>query len=182
MLSFIVEYSHPRLSLPSIPLRSQFPNRKRSHMSNIANIITNGIAQPLYEVDPLTGAPRVNADGIVLLASSTITANGNTDIQVNNIARGIKLYISPGSFGSGASAITVKVQGYDPVSKNFFDMLTSASLTANTPVALTIYPGITATANISVNDVLPRSWRVTWQATAYGTGGSTLGITAAVLL
>jgi len=40
---------------------------------------------------------------------------------------------------------------------------------------LTVYPGLTAAANVTVNDVLPRTWRV---ITAIG--GSTPAVTATV--
>lgn len=151
-------------------------------MSNVANIVANGIAPPVYLVDAASGAPIYNQDGIVLLASAAITANGNTDIQANSFYRGIKVYIAPGSFGSGASAITVSIAGFDPVSKSFFTMLTSASLTASTFAVLSVYPGVTASSNVSISDVLPRSWHVTWAASAWGTGGSTLGIAAMLII
>lgn len=151
-------------------------------MSNIANIAQGGIAGPVYLVDAASGAPIYNTDGIVLLTSAAITANGNSEIQANNFARGIKLYVNPGAFGSGATAITVTIQGFDPVSKSFYTMLTSASLTASTFAVLTVYPGITASANVSVSDVLPRSWRVSWAASAWGTSGSTLGIAATLII
>lgn len=151
-------------------------------MSNVANILANGNAPPFYLVDAASGAPMYNQDGIVLLKSAAITANGNTDIQANSFYRGIKVYIAPGTFGSGASAITVKVQGFDPISLSYFDVLTSASLTASTFALLTVAPGVTASANVAISDVLPRSWRVTWQASAWGTGGSTLGIACALIL
>lgn len=151
-------------------------------MANIANIIQNGNAPPFYLVDAISGSPIYNQDGIVLLKSAAITANSNTDIQVNSFYRGIKVYIAPGSFGSGATAITVSVQCFDPVSLSFFTMLTSASLTASTFATLTVAPGITATSNVSAADVLPRSWRVAWAASNWGTGGSTLGISCALIL
>jgi hypothetical protein len=151
-------------------------------MSNQAIIAQNDIARAIYLVDAASGMPLYNSDGVVLLASSAITANGNSELQLNSFARGVKLYVNPGTFGSGASAITVKVQGFDPVSRAYYDLLTSASLTASTFAVLTVYPGITVSSNVSVSDVLPRSWRVAWQASAWGTGGSTLGIAAALLL
>ena len=151
-------------------------------MSNIANIVPNGIAPPVYLVDAVSGSPIYNQDGIVLLKSAVITANSNSEIQANNFARGIKVYIAPGAFGSGASAITVSIQGFDPVSLSTFTMLTSASLTASTFAVLTVAPGITAASNVSISDVLPRSWRVTWAASAWGTGGSTLGIAAMLII
>jgi hypothetical protein len=58
-------------------------------MSNIANVLTNGNAPPFYLVDPVSGEPMYNQDGIVLLSSAAITANDNTDIQHNSFYRGI---------------------------------------------------------------------------------------------
>ncbi len=125
---------------------------------------------------------RGNLDGITLLASGSVTTNGNSADQTNYNGHGIKLFINPGTFGSGASAITVTLQGRDPVSGTYYTILQSASLTANTFAILSVFPGFATTANVSANDVLPRTWRVTWQATAWGTGGSTLGISCAIIL
>jgi hypothetical protein len=125
---------------------------------------------------------RNNQDNITLLASGVITSNGNSIDQTNFNARGLKLFIAPGTFGAGASAITVTLQGKDPVSGSYYTILTSASLTASTFAVLSVYPGLTASANVTANDVLPRTWRVTYQASNWGTGGSTLGIACAVLL
>lgn len=123
-----------------------------------------------------------HGSGIVLLNSGAVTTNGNCGDQVNTLARGIKLFLSPGSFGSGASAITVTIQGKDPVSGSYYTLLTSASLTASTFSVLSVYPGLAVSANVSANDVLPPVWRVTWQASNWGTGGSTLGISCALIL
>jgi hypothetical protein len=151
-------------------------------MTNVANIVTNGIAPPVYLVDASSGSPLTNTDGVVLLASGAVTANSNSVLLTNYVARGVKVYIAPGNFGSGASTITVTIQGFDPVSASYFTILQSASLTASTFAVLTVYPGIAVTANVSASDVLPRSWRVSWQASSWGTGGSTLGIAAALIL
>ena len=209
-------------------------------MSNVANIVQNGIASPTYLVDangnPLsttangdglttgvaasglyafngasqdriktsaagdgqingvlgaaaylyngTGEDRQrgNLDNIALLASGAVTTNANSGDQTNYNARGVKVFIATGAFGSGASTITVSIQGKDPVSGNYFTVLTSASLTASTFSVLTVYPGIAVTANTTASDVIPRTWRVAWAASAWGTGGSTLGISCALIL
>lgn len=125
---------------------------------------------------------RGNIDTYVLLASGTITGNSNSGDQINYNGRGIKLFVNSGAFGSGASTITVTLQGKDPVSGQYYTVLTSASLTASTFTVLSVYPGLTASANVTANDVLPRTFRVTYQASAWGTGGSTLGIACAIIL
>lgn len=128
------------------------------------------------------GNLKDNQDGIVLLASGIITANGNSADQVNNNCKGIILFITPGAFGATESAMTVTIEGKDPVSGAYYTILQSAALVASTAVILRVYPGLTASANLIASDVLPPTWRVIWAATAWGTGGSTLGISAAIIV
>lgn len=118
-----------------------------------------------------------NQDNIAIVASTTFSANGNSGNQINYNARGVKVYLATGAFGTGATAITVTIQGLDPFTNTFYNILTSASLSASSFTVLTVYPGIAVTANVSASDILPRRWRVTYQASAWGTGGSVLGIT-----
>lgn len=111
-----------------------------------------------------------------VLASGAVTSDGTSADFLNSNARGIRLYIVPGSFGSGASTITVTLQERDLVSGGYTDILTSAALVASTPVILKLYPGVTPAANQAVSDFLPVAWRVKWAASDWGSGGSTLGI------
>lgn len=131
-----------------------------------------------------TGADmqRGNLDTITLLTSAAISANGNSSDQTNYNGKGVLLFINTGSFGSGESTMTVTIQGKDPVSGTYYTILQSASLSASTFTVLRVYPGLTASANATANDVLPRTWRVSYSASAWGTGGSTLGIAAAVMV
>lgn len=123
-----------------------------------------------------------NVDGITLLASGVVTANGNSTDQSNLGARGIKLFIATGSFGASESTMTVIIQGRDTVSGTYYNILTSASLSASGFTVLSVYPGLAVSANVSANDVLPKTWRVIWTASNWGTGGSTLGIAAALIV
>jgi|SRR5262245_35664813 len=125
---------------------------------------------------------RGNIDTYQLLASGAISANANGSDQLNYNARGVKLFINTGAFGSGSSAITVTLQGKDPVSGQYYTILASASLTAGTFLVLSAYPGLTASANVTANDVLPRTFRITYQASNWGTGGSVLGIACAMII
>lgn len=126
------------------------------------------------------GALLLNQDGSDVLTAGVVTANGNSGDYSNNSARGVKIYVNPGSFGAGASGIIVTLQGRDLSSGSYYNILSSAALTASTFQVLTVYPGVAVTANVSASDVLPHTWRVTWQATNWGTGGSTLGIGCAM--
>lgn len=125
---------------------------------------------------------RANRDNITLLASAAITSNSNSTDQTNHNAKGVKVYIKTGSFGASESTMVVNIQIKDPVSAQYFTVLSSASLTASTFSVLTVYPGVTASANVALSDVLPRTWRVSYTASNWGTGGSTLGIACAYIL
>lgn len=121
-----------------------------------------------------------NSDGGDVLTSGAVTVDGHSSDFTNNSAKGVKLYIKTGAFGSGASSITITLQGRDLSSGTYYDILASASLTTSGFQVIQIYPGITAAANISASDVLPHTWRVKWQASDWGSGGSTLGIGCAM--
>jgi hypothetical protein len=123
-----------------------------------------------------------NSDNITLLASAAITANSQSADQTNSRARGLKVFVATGSFGASESTMTVTIEGKDPVSGTYYTILQSASLSASTFTVLSVYPGLAASANVAANDVLPKTWRVKWNASNWGTGGSTLGISAALIV
>lgn len=120
-----------------------------------------------------------NSSGIVL-PSGLVTSDGHFDFTNNYSTKGLKLYIIPGTFGSGASNIIITIQDLDLESGQTFDMLTSSALADSTPATLKIHPGLTAIANQVSNDFMPIACRVKWSASNWGAGGSTLGINYAV--
>lgn len=77
----------------------------------------------------------------------------------DGIARGLHLIIDVTAINLTPS-ITVKIQGKDPLSGKYYDLITSAAITAVGTTVLKVYPGITAAANLAVSDVLPPTWRV----------------------
>lgn len=121
-----------------------------------------------------------NADGVVLITSAALTTNTNASDQTNSRYKGVVVFITPGAFGSGASAVVVTIEGKDPVSGNYYTILASASLSANTFTTLTVFPGAVAVNNSIANAVLPKTWRVKATASNWGTGGSTLGVSCSL--
>lgn len=123
-----------------------------------------------------------STDGFTLLTSGAQTTNSGTgSTAIIPGQKGLLLFIASGAQGTGASAITVSINAVDPVTGIVIALLTSVSLAASTNSYLELYPGITNTANVALGVILPPHYSVTWQASAWGTGGSTLGITAAKL-
>lgn len=77
-------------------------------------------------------------------------------------------------------SVVFKVQGKDPATGTYYDILTSAAVVAIGTTVLKIYPGITVAANVSVSDVLPQVWRV--KATHGDTDGLTYSVSANLVL
>jgi len=58
-------------------------------------------------------------------------------------------------------SVTFRIQGVDRASGKTWDILTSAAITAVGTTVLRVGPGITATANVAVSDVIPPIIRIT---------------------
>jgi len=137
----------------------------------------------VYVIDPLTqkASQGSTSDNLALVASAAYTSNQTSADQTNSNGKGLLLFVKTGTFGSGASGIVATIQGKDPVSGSVYTILASAALTANSFTILRVYPNLTPAANLIANDILPRTWNVTLNATAWGTGGSTVGIAACMV-
>lgn len=99
-----------------------------------------------------------NVSAVTALAAASVGANGADQLNLN--ARGLKLVIDITTITGTTPTLTVTIQGKDPVSGKYFTILASAALNATGTTVLTVYPGLTASANVTANDVLPRDWRV----------------------
>lgn len=111
---------------------------------------TNALAQMAVVNTPVT------IFGGTAVINTTVIASNDQD---NSSWRGLTLYATVSNFSAGT--VTVAVQGKDPISGNYTTVLASAALGANGTTTLTVYPGITATANVAASAVLPKTWRVT---------------------
>ena len=102
-----------------------------------------------------TGA-QVAAVGVGSAGAASI--NG-TD-QENACYKGIKVVVDITALAGTAPTVTVTIEGKDQASGKYYTLLASAALSATGTVILTVYPGVTVTANVSASDVLPKTWRV----------------------
>lgn len=100
---------------------------------------------------------RGNTEG-TLLASAARTATTATADQTNHNARGGHIAVNVTVFG--ASTLTPTIQGRDPVSGAYYDILVGTPITATGLVIFKVHPSITAVAGAAAKDVLPRTWRV----------------------
>lgn len=57
--------------------------------------------------------------------------------------------------------LTVKIQGKDPASGKYYDILVSAVIGTVSTTVLKVGPAFTVAANLVANDMIPSIWRVT---------------------
>ncbi len=109
------------------------------------------------------GAPSVRAQagnlgGTILGSAARTAAQVNSADQQNLTWSGATVIVDVTAFTAGT--YTPKIQGKDPASGKYYDILTGTAIGGISTNVLKVYPGITAAANAAVSDVLPRVWRV----------------------
>lgn len=85
------------------------------------------------------------------------TTTQTTQDMKNEWGVGAEIYFNVGTIGTGS--VTLTIQGRDPTSGQYYTVLVGAAVTSNGLNRYQIFPGGTATANVSVNDIFPFTWR-----------------------
>lgn len=92
------------------------------------------------------------------LASASRTTT-QTGADVANVGyKGIKVVLDMTVVGTGS--VTLAIQMKDAVSGKYVTILTGAAVITNVTNVYTVYPGITAAANVSASDILPKTFRI----------------------
>ncbi len=73
-------------------------------------------------------------------------------------------------------SVVFTVQGYDPVSDTWYDLLASAAVTAAAVKTLQVHPALTAVTNLAASALVPDQWRVKAVAGAGATKSLTYSI------
>ncbi len=92
-------------------------------------------------------------------ASRAAATYNSSNLKFPNAKRA-HVVIDVTNVGGGPGTLVVKVQGLDPVSGNWYDILTFASINSVSIVAGKIAAGIPVVANLAVDDVLPETFRI----------------------
>lgn len=100
---------------------------------------------------------RLN-NNVTVLASAARTTATDSAAQVNYSNRGAHFIINVTAYTAGS--ITPSIQGQDPVSGEWYDVLVGLAMVATGIQILKIYPGIGEIVNGAASDILPRDWRV----------------------
>jgi hypothetical protein len=101
--------------------------------------------------------PMLPAEVTVLASLARTTTQTQAD-QANVGGRGIVVVLDMTAVGTGS--VTLTIQGKDPASGKYYTLLAGAAVTTNSTNVYRVYPGLTAAANATASDVLPRTWRV----------------------
>jgi len=94
-----------------------------------------------------------------ILASAARTATVNSADFINYNAKGLHVILNISALAATPSIVPT-IQGKDPISGEYYDILVGAAITTTGINILKIYPGIIATPNASASDILPRTYRV----------------------
>lgn len=101
-----------------------------------------------------------NQHKVVIAPATVISASANYDIDIP-YGRGIRVILAT-TAEAGTSTLDVKVQTFSGSSGTYIDIpgASIAQMTATGTSVLTIYPGITASANVAVSAPIARKLRI----------------------
>lgn len=110
-----------------------------------------------------------------ILALAAAAAGGNTANLDNAFWTGVQLGINITAITGTTPTLTVIIEGQDDASGIWYSLLSSAALSATGFTLLTLFPAVATVANVSVPQVLPKTWRV-----RYAIAGTTPAVTATI--
>jgi len=93
-------------------------------------------------------------------ASAARTATVSCDDITNLGGKGIVVILDV-TASAATPSITLKVQGKDPVSEEYYDILESAAVTGTSTNVYRVHPDLTASPNLIAKDVIPKTFRIT---------------------
>lgn len=99
-----------------------------------------------------------------LLESVARTATHSTDAQTNLGHRGLHVIVNVTALADTPSVVT-RIQGQDPESGLWYDLLAATAITDVTGTGIyvyKVYPGTGAVVGGAASDFLPATWRLTF--------------------
>lgn len=83
-----------------------------------------------------------------------------TAVQVSdNYAKGIQVVIEV-TAASATPSVVPTIDGFDPASDTWYNLLTGAAITAVSSTVLRVHPELTAAANLIAQDMVPETYRI----------------------
>lgn len=126
----------------------------------------------LYDGSASLNRQRGNTD-VTLLASAARTTTQTSADQTN--INGVRLKVILDATVIGTGSVTVTINGKDPASGKYYLILAGAAVVTNSTNVYTVSPGATATANVSANDFIPRTFQIVVTANNANTATYSVG-------
>lgn len=95
----------------------------------------------------------------IILESAPRTATVDSADQRDPNAEAVHIIINVTAV-TATPSITPRIQGKDPASGGYYDILVGTAVTAAGMTVLKVGPGLAAAANAAAADILPDIWRV----------------------
>lgn len=103
---------------------------------------------------------RRNNNEVTVYSSAARTATPTATDLTNYNHRGVVVVIDVTAI-TDTPSVTFTIEGKSTLGSDYYTILASAAITGTGVTVLRVYPGLTAVANQTANDIIPRLWRVT---------------------
>jgi hypothetical protein len=124
-------------------------------------------AQAYSNATPGDTLAKPNFDLLVSTLTSAATSFTSAD-QINPNAKGVSCLINITAATGTTPTLVVTIQGKDVSSGLYYTLLASASIITAGQTRIVVYPGEATVTNVSVGDIIPHIWRI-----SYTIGGTT---------
>lgn len=101
----------------------------------------------------------MNQEGTIFASAARTSTPTPSAIENPLGAAILTVFINTTAASTPSTVFTI--QGYDPASDSWYDILASAAVTGTGATRLRVGPGLAATNNVSAPDVVPPRFRVT---------------------
>ena len=107
------------------------------------------------------GSIDLNSQGVntnvALIVASASTATITSATQTNLAGAGVVVVLKTTAIGTGS--VTLTINGITASGVSYL-LLSGAAVVTNTTNVYTVYPGLTAVANVTATNILPSTWNV----------------------
>lgn len=115
-----------------------------------------GLVESVSLIDSAGNA--VGTAAVALLASASRTTTQTPADQTNGTDAGLHVILDVTTVGTGS--VTLSINGKDPASGKYYPLLTGAAVVTNSTNVYRVGRGLTAAANTTANDLVPRTFQI----------------------
>jgi hypothetical protein len=122
----------------------------------------------------------INRQSIPFPSATYNTGSDNlSEDYCNSDGSGLLVVIDMTAVAGGGKTVTFTIQGKDPASQKYYDILASSAISSTGTTVLRIHPSLTGSANAIAKDFVPNQWRV--KATHSATGNFVYSVGACTI-